>query len=606
VTPKSAEREDLSVIVVGGRADGHAGVVQCCIQDLGGYRILGFYDTLLFGDVETTLGLPVLGAAGDVPPADDACRHAFVAIGHNPVRSEIGENLSRLGYELITLVHPRAYVSPQAKVGAGVYIGPGVSVQRGCHIGDHVIINTGATVDHDCEVQVGVHIAPGACLAGRVTVKARTFVGIGAKVVPDVVIGSDVMVGAGAAVLESTPDKVLVAGVPAVTKKAWSWTDSAEVESAPNNDGPRPNIYVSSPTVPTLPEIAKELDDILNRRMLSNFSVYAQRFEEESRNYLKVPFARTVSNATTGLALALKVLGVTGEVIVPSYTFCATGHAAAWNGCVPVLADVEPDTFTLDLDSVRELITPRTQAVIAVNVFGNPCDIYALQDLCSENNLKLVFDSAHAFGSTYKGVPIGNFGDAEVFSFSGTKVLTTGEGGLVTTRSMDFDHTMELARNYGAGSDYECHFFGFNGKMSEMNAVLGLANLARIEEALQLRDSIAAHYRTSLCQVPGLRFQKIREGCRAVCGYFAAVVDSDVYGRTRDELYMHLESNGVFAKKYFHPPLHEMRAYENSPSGSLNHSTALSRNVLCLPIYPHLPEQEVCRVEELVAEYCRA
>lgn len=605
-TSKSKSKSGMQpvpLIIIGAREDGHAGVVQDSMDATGRYSILGFYDSELYGRTREVFGKRVLGASNNVPPATSKCRHAFVAIGDNTARHKICEQVLALGYTLVTVVHPSSIVSPSAKLGRGVFVGPGACIQHGCAIQDFVIVGTRATVEHDCVVSAGAHIATEATLGERLSIGEDAFIGMGANIIPDLQIGSHSIVGAGAVIFENVKEGVFVTSIPGHLKKMWQWKITDKNLQPEKKPAAQKNIYVSSPSVPALDEIVDRVQDILESRQISNFAKYVQMFESNVKERLQVKYCRAVSNGTTGLALALKILDIKGEVLVPDFTFSATGHVVVWNQCTPVLVDVDPQTFNIDIESARRAITKKTKAILAVHVFGNPCEIEKLQSLCREHNLKLIFDSAHAFGSSYRGRPIGNFGDIEVFSLSGTKALTSGEGGLVTTNSPELDAKMQLARNYGAGPDYNCQFFGFNGKFTEINAVLGLANLVQLDALLKRRETIAAIYEEKLRNVPGIRFQKIMPASSVARSYFAIVLDPSKYGRTRDELYTYLETNNIFPRKYFYPPLHAMKAYQDYAHRALPNATKLSQNILCVPIYPHLADHDVLRIAALIVGF---
>ncbi len=352
-------------------------------------------------------------------------------------------------------------------------------------------------------------------------------------------------------------------------------------------------------TLPSLEEIKEPLQEILASGMVTNFSKYVRQFEAESAAYLGVKNSLTVSNGTSGLLLAAKCLGLKGEVIVPSFTFSATAHALVWNGLTPVFADINPETFNLDPRKVEEKITERTSAILATHVFGNPCDIEALEAIARRHNLKLFFDAAHALGSQYKGKKIGSFGDAEIFSTSGTKLLVTGEGGLVTTNNQELAEKLKIGRNYGDPGNYNCQFVGYNGKMPEFSAIVGLASLKKIELAIGHRNHLRQVFEENLKGIPGLSFQKIHPENVSTIKDFAIVVDPARFGLNRDVLAKCLAAENIHTKKYFYPPIHQMKAYLDLPGINperLEHTEHLARNVLCLPIYNSMSEETVRKI----------
>jgi len=320
-----------------------------------------------------------------------------------------------------------------------------------------------------------------------------------------------------------------------------------------------------------------------------------QRFECAAAERLGVRHCVAVSSCTSGLMLLLRALGVTGEVILPSFTFFATGHAVIWNGLTPVFADCDPDTWTIDPADVETRITERTTAIVAVHMYGNPCAVDALEEIASRHKLKLIFDSAHAFGSRRGGRPVGQFGDAEAFSLSPTKLLVAGEGGLISTNDGTLAHLLRAGRNYGDPGSYDPDLIGLNARMPEFNAALALAGLAILDAKLARHNAIATRYTELLSSVPGLRFQKV--GPADVCSYkdYSVCVDSLAAGITRDELASALLAENIETKKYFYPPLHRQRLYRKyfDYCQPLPCTDSVSEAVLSLPIYESLSDETV-------------
>jgi dTDP-4-amino-4,6-dideoxygalactose transaminase len=305
---------------------------------------------------------------------------------------------------------------------------------------------------------------------------------------------------------------------------------------------------------------------------------------------IPVEKALTFPNATSALMLSLKLMNLSGEVILPSFTFCATGHAVVWNGLKPVFADIDLHTFNIDPKDVERKITDQTSAIIAVHIFGNPCDIAALEKIARRHNLKLIFDSAHALGSKYYGKSIGCFGDVECFSLSGTKVITSAEGGIATSNDSVFMEKMALGRNYGAGNDYNCCYMGLNGKMSEFHAAIAIESLFLLPELVNSRCQLAAIYRSRLSEIPGISFQEVHK--ENFCTYkdFAIIIDKNKFGMDRDTLIAKLQEEDIYTKRYFYPPLHEMDIYKSIDhcAKHLENTKKIASNIVCLPIYSHM------------------
>jgi dTDP-4-amino-4,6-dideoxygalactose transaminase len=262
------------------------------------------------------------------------------------------------------------------------------------------------------------------------------------------------------------------------------------------------------PTLPDLRRVLRHYKPIYATGVITNADL-VERFETAAAERLGVDHCVAVSSCTSGLALVMRALQLKGEVILPSFTFFATGHAVRWNGLKPVFADCDPETWNLDPASVEAAITERTSAIVAVHLYGNPCNVEALSQIASRHGLKLIYDSAHGFGSSHQGRPVGQFGDAEVFSFSPTKLLVAGEGGLVSTNDAVLAHRIRAGRNYGDLGAYDPELIGLNARMSEFNAALALAGLDLMERKIARHNEIANLYTSELQDIPGLRFQRV-------------------------------------------------------------------------------------------------
>jgi dTDP-4-amino-4,6-dideoxygalactose transaminase len=345
---------------------------------------------------------------------------------------------------------------------------------------------------------------------------------------------------------------------------------------------------IVQPRFPELKAIEEQVSEILRTGQLTNLWKNVPDLETALCRYLQVPHCVTVANGTLGLILALVGLKLTGEVITPSFTFSATSHALWWAGLEPVFADIDSETFTLDPRAVEAAITPRTSAILAVHVYGHPCDIEGLQAVARRHGLALIFDAAHAFGVRYKGQKIGVFGDAEVFSFHATKVFPMGEGGGISTTNEQLANYLHLARKFGDPGTEDTLFFGLNAKLQEFNAILGLANLPGIDQYIENRRAYAHLFLERLDQLPGLRFQQIRPDVYMNYQNFAVVIDEAEFGLSRDKLHAVLAAENIMARKYFYPPLHLQQAYaayHKKYDGKLPITEAVADSVLCLPIY---------------------
>jgi dTDP-4-amino-4,6-dideoxygalactose transaminase len=345
------------------------------------------------------------------------------------------------------------------------------------------------------------------------------------------------------------------------------------------------------------------LDDvrrILQSRQLTN-AAYVREFESAAAAYLHVPDCVAVSSCTAGLVLTLRALGLQGEVILPSFTFHATAHSVMWNGLKPVFADCDPETFCIDPQAVRARVNPRTAAILGVHIFGNPANVVELGDIAANRNADLIFDSAHAFGSKVGERHIGTFGTAELFSFSPTKLLVAGEGGMIATRDAVLARRLRAARNYGDAGNYDPELFGLNARMSEFHAALALRGLDGVEVRIERRNQIRLHYLRRLELVPGLRFQQIRPENQSSCKDLGILIDEDAFGSSRDWLFDALEKENIEVRRYFWPPVHRQKLFRDLWDGQpLPASEQISDRVLNLPIYSSLRDEDVDRVCDAV------
>lgn len=352
------------------------------------------------------------------------------------------------------------------------------------------------------------------------------------------------------------------------------------------------------PTLTDVPGLTRRLSEILESGNLTNGPT-VRELEELVEARLGVRHVVAVSSCTSGLMLTLRALNVRGPVVMPSFTFSATAHAAAWAGAEPRFVDVSPDTLCVDPDAVRASLEGAS-AVMGTHIYGTPCRTVTLQQLADAAGVPLVYDAAHALGSTRRGVPVGRFGSAEVFSLSPTKVVTSAEGGLVATNDSDLASTVRLGRNYGNPGDYDCRFPGLNARMSELHAAVALHSLQFLDANVAQRNRLVELFWTEVAGVPGLRRPGIQHGDRSTYKDLTVIVDRDSFGLTVPELTAALGSEGVETRRYFFPPVHAQRAYRHLPSRSLPVTNALSSMVLSLPLWSHMSRSQMRAVAEAV------
>lgn len=345
--------------------------------------------------------------------------------------------------------------------------------------------------------------------------------------------------------------------------------------------------------------VVANIDESLRTGMLTT-GPHVRELEAAAAERLDVDHAIAVASCTLGLMLALEAVGVAdGEVALPSFTFSATAHVVHWAGARPKWCDVDATTFTLDPADVRA--RGRAGAILATHVYGTPCDVDALEALASEWGVPLLYDAAHAMGSTSQGRNCGGFGRAEVFSLTPTKVITSGEGGVVATNDAALAEHIRMGRDYGHPGDYDCRFPGLNARMSELHAAVGLATLADLDRRLELRRARAAQLQSRLAGVPGVSFPGIRDGDVSTYKDVTIVLDPDEFGLDPGQLSAALKAEKVDSRRYYHPPVHRQQAYAHMASVELPVTDAIAPRVLAVPMWADMAEAEMARLGDLVA-----
>jgi dTDP-4-amino-4,6-dideoxygalactose transaminase len=358
---------------------------------------------------------------------------------------------------------------------------------------------------------------------------------------------------------------------------------------------------LARPAVSDPAAVAENIRRILESGILTN-GPYVRSFEERAASYLGVRHCVAVASCTAGLMLVLRATELSGDVVVPSFTFAATAHAVAWNELRPVFADVDAHTLTLSPLAAQHAIGPRTSAILATHVYGTPCDVEALRAVADTNGLRLFFDAAHAFGSRRRGIPIGGFGDAEVFSLSPTKVAVAAEGGLVATDDDLLAERIRIGRDYGNPGDYDCLFVGLNARMSEVHAAIALASVEGLDDRIAERNRIARAYTQALSGIPGLSFPTVAERDLSTYKDFTVLVDPSSFGLDADGLARALAAHGIETRRYYHPPVHAMSAYRwlGSRNGTLEVTEMASQRALTLPLWVGMTAGHVDRVAAVV------
>lgn len=353
-------------------------------------------------------------------------------------------------------------------------------------------------------------------------------------------------------------------------------------------------IPIMKPTLPSYSKLEGRYREIFENGWITN-GKYVAEFERVCAEYLGAAHAVVLSSGTMALLAAVKCLDLKGQVILPSFTWCATAHALVWNGAEPVFVDIDPQTFNIDPKAIEMAITPQTTAIMAVHMFGNPCNGEILQGLADEHGLKLIYDGAHALGSKYGNDKMGGWGSCTTYSLSPSKIITTGEGGIVATNDEALAENVRLFRNQGV-IDYDASFIGANARMTEMQAILGIEMIAMVDDLVEKKQRLLDLYIPELKKIPGISLQLVTENSVSSYKDFNIIVDEKVFGKNRDYLSEFLGRMDITTKKYYSPPVHRQKAYKylfEQYDKNLPVTNYISDNTLTLPLYPDMPEESI-------------
>jgi dTDP-4-amino-4,6-dideoxygalactose transaminase len=366
----------------------------------------------------------------------------------------------------------------------------------------------------------------------------------------------------------------------------------------------KPPIYVTQPTLPPLDEFIPYLEKIWDSKILSNNGPMHQQLEKELADYLGVKYVALFNNGTNALLTALQALDLNGEVITTPYSFIATANSIVWNGLTPVFVDIDPETLNLDPSKIEAAITDKTTAIMPVHCYGNSCDVDAIKTIADKHGLKVLYDAAHAFAVKDANGSILNHGDLSVLSFHATKVFNTFEGGAVICHNEETKARIDKLKNFGIVDETTVTDIGINGKMSEVNAAFGLLQLKKIDAALQNRRTVDTFYRTALSDVKGITAVDKVDGLKSNYSYFPILIEDD-YPLSRDELYLKLKNEDIFARRYFYPLISNTKPFKNyssSKASNLTVATSIADKVLCLPLFPNLETRSVQRIIDCIKE----
>jgi dTDP-4-amino-4,6-dideoxygalactose transaminase len=361
-------------------------------------------------------------------------------------------------------------------------------------------------------------------------------------------------------------------------------------------------LHVGRPNIGDRQRLMERIGDILDRRWLTNNGIYVREFEHRIAEMVGVRHCIAMCNGTVALEIAIRALGLKGDVIVPSFTFIATAHALQWQEITPVFCDVDPETHNLDPALVEQSITPHTTGIIGVHLWGRPCDVDRLEWIARKYHLKLMFDAAHALGCSYRGRMIGSFGNAEVYSFHATKFMNTFEGGAVVTNDDDLAAKIRLMKNFGFAGFDNVIYVGTNGKMNEVSAAMGLTALDSLDEFIAVNRRNYEQYRRELAQIDGLKMVAYDAAEKNNYQYVIFEVSPDL-GLSRDELVRMLHAENVIARRYFYPGCHRMEPYRTQyPQAGLRlpHTEVLANSIFSLPTGTSIDPDTITTICQLV------
>ena len=353
-------------------------------------------------------------------------------------------------------------------------------------------------------------------------------------------------------------------------------------------------IFVTRSSMPPMEEYFEELKDLWATHWLTNMGEKHKRLQTQLCEFMGVENIELLTNGHMALELTLQALGLEGEVITSPYTFASTTHAIVRNGLTPVFCDINPVDYTIDVNKIESLITDRTCAIMPIHVYGNICDVEAIQRIADKHRLKVIYDAAHTFGETYRGAGVGTFGDASCFSFHATKVFNTIEGGAVCFKDKELGEKLYCLKNFGIQNEEIVNGVGANAKMNEFQAAMGLCNLRHISEEIEKRRCVFERYRERLSKVNGIRLNPIQKDVQSNYSYFPILVDEDNFGCSRENIYEELKKKGINTRKYFYPITNAFECYANIFDPSMTPvAMDISHHILTLPIYAELLLKDV-------------
>lgn len=362
-------------------------------------------------------------------------------------------------------------------------------------------------------------------------------------------------------------------------------------------------LYVTRPLLPDMARVTEKLKTVWASQVLSNGGEQHLLLEQQLKAFLNVPELSLFNNGTTALMVGLRALGLQGEVITTPFSFPASTHVLSWSGITPVFCDIDPVSLTLDAAKVEALITPRTTGILGVHVYGNPCQCDALASIANQNGLRILYDAAHAFGTEVNGRSIAEYGDLTMFSFHATKLFHCAEGGALVCHNPELKARIDLMKNFGIRNEFDVVMPGINGKMNELQAVMGQLVLEMVRDEQAKRKHLRQQYTAYLQGVDGIRLRAVPNNTRDCQQYLVVEIDESLFGASRDAVFLTLRRHNIHARKYFYPLISDYPCYRDLPSASpaaLPMARLMASRLLCLPFYGDLAETSVARICELI------
>lgn len=359
------------------------------------------------------------------------------------------------------------------------------------------------------------------------------------------------------------------------------------------------SIQVTQSSMPHYEEYIEEIREVWESKWLTNNGVKHQKLESSLVDYLKVDNLTLFTNGHLALEIILESLNLSGEVITTPFTFASTTHAIVRNGLKPVFCDINSDDYTMDVEKIESLITDKTSAIVPVHVYGNVCDVEAIDKIAKKHNLKVIYDAAHTFGVTVNGEGIGTFGNASMFSFHATKVFNTIEGGAVTYRNPSLSQKLNELKNFGISGPESVKYVGGNAKMNEFQAAMGICNLRHVDNEIAKRRKVSERYFSNLSDIKGIKLSLEQKGVKSNYAYFPVVFDG--YRKSRDEVFEQLQNENIIARKYFYPLVNEFDCYKDQHDvNDTPVAKHIADRVLTLPLYADLSLEDVDRICEII------